>query len=274
MGGIIWIASYPKSGNTWMRAFLANYVLDRCEPLGINELGAFTLSDTRPRFYQEAAGRPIADITETESVGLRTRAQELIAATRPHDHFVKTHSLNVAHYGIDLINPLVTKGAICITRNPLDLVTSYAAHFNLSIDAAINAMADPTNSSISTKHRVFTLLGRWDDHVRSWRETDAFPLILVRYEDLLSKPAPTFKHIVENLGLPLDGDRLDRAIRFSSFKELSEQERRDGFSERPPHNERFFRKGKSGAWRNDLTRTQIERLTNAHRGVMGSLGYL
>jgi hypothetical protein len=274
MRRIIWIASYPKSGNTWMRAFLANYVLDRQEPLAINELGAFTLSDTRPRFYQQASGRPIADITEEDSLRLRGQALKLIAAARPHDHFVKTHSLNGTHQGVTLISPEITKGAICITRNPLDLVSSYAGHFNMTIDEAIDAMGNPANSTIDAEHKIFTLLGRWSDHVASWRDTSAFPLILVRYEDLLGKPRPTFKRIVETLGLPFNTDRLNRAIKFSSFKELSGQERRDGFSERPPHSARFFREGRSGSWADALTRLQIERLTDGHREVMKTLGYI
>ena len=274
MGKIIWIASYPKSGNTWMRAFLANYILDRQEPLPINELSAFTFSDTRPRFYQEAAGRPIGEIDEAASVELRARAQELIAAARPHDHFVKTHSLNGVHQGLALINPVVTKGAICIARNPLDLVSSYAAHFAMTVDQAIDVMENPGNSTIDARHRIFTLLGRWCDHVRSWRDTEDFPLVMVRYEDLLEQPALAFRQILETLGLAVTPDRLERAVRFSSFSELSDQERRDGFSERPPHSGSFFRQGVSGSWRTTLSQSQIERLSNAHGDVMRELGYL
>jgi hypothetical protein len=274
MRRIIWIASYPKSGNTWMRAFLANYVLDRREPLPINELGAFSLSDTRPRFYQQAAGKPIAEISETDSVKLRDQAQELIAQARPHDHFVKTHNQNGIYQGVTLISRAVTKGAICIARNPLDLVTSYAGHFDLSVDEAIDAMGNPGNSTIDTEHRIFTLLGRWSDHVASWRDCRDFPIILVRYEDLLARPRDAFQQIVTTLGLPFDQARLNRAIDFSSFEELSEQERRSGFSERPPHSERFFREGKAGAWRDYLTGVQIDRLSTDHGDVMKSLGYL
>jgi hypothetical protein len=274
MRRIIWIASYPKSGNTWMRAFLANYVLDRREPLPINELGAFTLSDTRPRFYQEAAGKPIGEITEGESLTLRARAQTLIAAARPHDHFVKTHCLNGVHHGVRLISPEVTKGAICITRNPLDLVSSYASHFNLAIDLAIDAMADPGNSTIDVEHRIFTLLGNWSDHVKSWRDGTDFPMVMVRYEDLLSRPEAAFQSVVQTLGLPFDGDRLRRALSFSSFKELSAQEGRNGFTERPPHAERFFREGKAGAWRDRLSTAQIDKISTTHGDVMAALGYL
>ena len=79
MGEIIWIASFPKSGNTWMRAFLANYVLNRKEPYPIDELGSFSLSDTRPRFFQEASGRPVEQLSQFDTLKLRWKCQELIA---------------------------------------------------------------------------------------------------------------------------------------------------------------------------------------------------
>jgi len=76
------------------------------------------------------------------------------------------------------------------------------------------------------------------------------------------------------LGLPFDGARLDRALSFSSFQELSAQESRDGFRERPPHAERFFRQGKAGSWQSQLTDSQIDKVTTTHGDVMASLGYL
>lgn len=274
MGNIIWIASYPKSGNTWMRAFLANYVLDRQEPFPINELGGFTLSDTRPRFYEAAAGRPIGEIDEVESVRLRSRAQELVAAARPHDHFVKTHSQNIIHRGVPLINSLVSKGAIYLTRNPLDLAISYATHFDMAVDRAMEVMSNPGNSTIDAGHRIFTLLGRWDDHVRSWLESPGMPHVLVRYEDLLSDPEKAFRGVLETLGFTVTADRLERAARFSSFAELAGQEARAGFSERPPHSDSFFRQGEAGTWQESLSKAQIEKITTDHGAVMRKLGYL
>ena len=274
MGKIIWIASYPKSGNTWMRAFLANYILDRDTPLPINELGQFTLSDTRPRFYQEAAGRPIGEIDENESLRIRGRAQELIAAARPHDHFVKTHNMNTTHQGVRLIEPAVTQGAIYILRNPLDLVMSYAAHFGQSINQAVDALNDPGNSTIDAEHRILTLLGRWSDHVASWRDDEGMARIVVRYEDLVADARAVFTRILETLGMQVNSARLERALTFSAFEELAGQEARTGFTERPPHSERFFRQGRSGAWREELTAPQIDRISADHREIMKDFGYL
>jgi hypothetical protein len=147
---------------------------------------------------------------------------------------------------------------------------SYAGHFNLTIDGAIDAMTDPGNSSTDPESRILTILGRWDDHAVSWRDAREFPLIIVRYEDLLGKPVPTF----ETLGLTADKERLKRAITYCSFRELSDQERREGFSERPPHSTKFFREGRAGAWRDHLTDEQTRRIRTAFHEVMSASGYL
>ncbi|MBH67195.1 MAG: sulfotransferase [Rhodospirillaceae bacterium] len=274
MGKIIWIASFPKSGNTWMRAFLANYVMNTKEPFQIEDLRAFTLSDTRPRFFQEAAGRPVEELSDIETVELRGRAQELIANFKPHDHFVKTHSQNTIWADHQLINPLVSKGAIYLVRNPLDLASSYAAHLGLNLDDAINLMASDQNATLQVNYNVLTFIGSWEKHVTSWLQNDQLPSLLIRYEDLLTNPLEEFSKVLRALGTQIVEERLSRAIQFSSFTELAKQENASGFSERPPHADRFFRQGKSGSWKEQLSSQQIERITGKHGRVMKMLGYL
>ncbi len=95
---------------------------------------------------------------------------------------------------------------------------------------------------------------------------------MVRYEGPLEHPALAIRRVLEALGLAITPGRLERAVRFSSFSELSGQERRGGFSERPVHSGNFFRQGISGSWPTALRRSQIERLSNAHGNVMRELG--
>lgn len=273
MGKIIWIASFPKSGNTWMRALLANYIMDRMEPFPIDELRAFTLSDTRPRFFQDAAGRPVQELTKEETVKLRRKAQELIASSKPHDHFVKTHSQNTMWAGEPLINHDVSKAAIYLVRNPLDLVSSYAPHLGISINEAIDRMANDGNASLEVNYKVFTFIGSWEQHVSSWLNNGSIPRLVVKYEDLLDDPHTEFSKVLNALGLAIQEERLSRAIKFSSFKELSNQEEAYGFGERPPHTDRFFRKGVSETWRDLLSPEQVERIKTKQGRVMTQLGY-
>ena len=273
MGKIIWIASFPKSGNTWMRAFLANYILKQKEPYPINELGSFSLSDTRPRFFQEASGRPVEQLSQSDTLKLRWRCQDLIAGFKNHDHFVKTHSRYGTFKEHSLINHSVSKGAIYLVRNPLDLVISYAAHLGVSIDEAIDAMDGTPNFTVEADSNVVTVMGSWSDHADSWLTNKNIPRILIRYEDLVKDPTKEFNKVLRTLGMEIEQKQLDNSVRFSSFSELEQQESISGFRERPPHAKRFFRRGLSGQWEDTLQRSQVEKIIAAHGKVMTKLGY-
>ena len=273
MGKIIWIASFPKSGNTWMRAFLANYVLSQKQPYPIDELGSFSLSDTRPRFFQEASGQPVEQLSQADTLKLRWKCQELIAEFKDHDHFVKTHSKYGKYNSHTLINDRVSKGAIYLVRNPLDLVISYAAHLGVSIDEAIDAMDGSPNLTVEADNNIVTVMGSWSEHADSWLTNKSVPRILVRYEDLVKDPTKEFNKVLTTLGMEIDHDQLNNAIRFSSFSELAKQESISGFRERPPHAKQFFRQGVSGQWNDILQRAQIEKIIAAHGNIMNKLGY-
>ena len=179
MSRIIWLASYPKSGNTWMRALLANYIMNREEPVKLAELNDFTLSDTIQGFYTKVTGKPIEKITLEESVAIRPTVLRLIANSKPHDHFVKTHTQPAFPNGAQLIDPSVSLGAIYIVRNPCDLVFSYAEHFGMSVDLAIRDLGDAENTTVSPHDQIVSYLGSWSGHVTSWTG-GSIPVCLVR----------------------------------------------------------------------------------------------
>jgi hypothetical protein len=96
----------------------------------------------------------------------------------------------------------------------------------------------------------------------------------VRYEDLLADPRKGFAGVVDFLGLKPPDWRFETAIANASFKVLAAQEKADGFAERSPHQAKFFRSGRAGAWRRKLTRAQITRIVADHRDQMARFGYL
>ena len=167
----------------------------------------------------------------------------------------------------------MSKGAIYLVRNPLDVVISFASHLGASIDDAIDLMEDPLYSTKSNDSNVLTILGGWSEHVDSWLTNKSIPRILVRYEDLAANPNKEFSKILNTLGINIDQNLLKKSIEFSSFSELSEQESKSGFRERPPHAERFFRKGTSGQWNSILEDRQIKKIVTSHGLVMKKLGY-
>ena len=272
MSRIIWLASYPKSGNTWIRALLANYIMNREEPVKLAELNDFTLSDTIQGFYTKVTGKPIEKITLEESVAIRPTVLRLIANSKPHDHFVKTHTQPAFPNGAQLIDPSVSLGAIYIVRNPCDLVFSYAEHFGMSVDLAIRDLGDAENTTVSPHDQIVSYLGSWSGHVTSWTG-GSIPVCLVRYEDLLEKPEEAFGAVLRTLNIPIEEERLARAVRHASFKSLSSLEKADGFAERSPHAGRFFRSGTAGEGTQKLSKRQLKQIVRDHGAMMEKFGY-
>jgi hypothetical protein len=256
---IIWLASFPKSGNTWLRSFLANYFQPPGQSLDINSLRRFTSSDVRQDFFDRAHGGPVRAGSIEEWLRLRPKAVQLIAASKPGHHFVKTHCQIARLQGIDLIPPEVTAAAVYIIRNPFDIAPSYARHLSLDIDGAIARMIDRT-ATHGNPQGVMEIIGRWDDHVASWTGAPGLPLHVLRYEDLLANTERGFRALFSFLKVPVNDAKLRRTLRATSFEALQKQEREKGFLERPPGMEQFFTTGASGGWRAELSPAQVARL--------------
>jgi len=273
MGKIVWIASYPKSGNTWVRAFLHNLMRDSAEAYDINRLSDLTLGDSQVRWFQRLLNKPAREYTNEELAALRPRVHKLLTETSPDPVFVKTHNAVVEYAGTPMITLELTAGAIYVIRNPLDVVLSHADHYGNSIDRTIEIMSTTGSMMMPGEHHVAELHSSWSDHVLSWTGVPNPALHVVRYEDMLDKPLGTFTGIVKFLRLPASRERIERAIKRSSFKVLQAQERSHGFVEKTKVSERFFRVGKAGQWQTGLTPEQVERMVAAHREQMARFGY-
>ena len=273
--GILWLASYPKSGNTWMRAFLANHFRGGDRPVPINRLPDYAIGDNFRIHYERVSGRPAATIGEEEARRLRPLVHHWFAVARGETAIVKTHSLLGEVDGAPLITPEVTAGVLYIVRNPLDVAVSFAHHYQTDYERAVEAVCRPGNFLPPSDRLLAQYIGSWSEHVRSWTETPGLRRLVVRYEDMLQRPVRTFEQVVRFLGLPEAPARLRRAIRFSSFEQLRAQEQREGFVEaRPDRRVPFFRSGRRGVWRRVLTREQVARIVDAHGPVMRRFGYL
>lgn len=260
---IIWLASYPKSGNTWMRSLLAHYLMPPGKAPDINNLREFTTGDTRQDIFNAAVGGQYQGETVEEWLKVRQKVVRMIAASKPDHHFVKTHCQSIKIHGQDLIPPEVTAAAIYVLRNPFDLAPSFARHQSADIDTAIGRMTSP-ETIMGTGTGIFDMLGRWDDHVRAWTGAPGLPHYVVRYEDLLDRPARTMRGLLEKfLRVPIDNPKLARAIKATSFEAMKKQEEEKGFFEKPKGMTSFFAKGQAGVWREDLTPEQVARLREA-----------
>jgi Sulfotransferase domain len=271
---IVWLASYPKSGNTWVRVLLANYLADKPRPVPINEVPRIAFGDANIELYRKVAG-PFVDFSNDRAfLDARQKLLGAISGNGADVNFLKTHATRAGRMGRALIPPAMTRAAVYILRNPLDVALSYARHYGLEIDRAVETMGNPLNRTRASAKSVPQVLGSWSEHVRSWTRGREFPVHVVRYEDLHAEPEARFGAILGTLGVTPDAERLARAVRFSSFDELSRQEAESGFIEKPDAAERFFARGRSGQWETDLPPDLAARIRRDHGAVMERHGYL
>jgi hypothetical protein len=274
MGKILWLASYPRSGNTWLRAFLHNLFRNPDEPYDINRLQDFTLIDSDARWYRPLDPRPPTELTKEEVALLRPRAHAAMTAAFPDTVLVKTHNALVEDRGTSMITLEHTAGAIYIVRNPLDVAVSYSRHYGVSLEEAVAAMNRPGNQSIGNQENfVYELHGSWSENVKSWTAVPNAALHVVRYEDMAEQPLVVFAAIARFLGLRVPPERIAHAVERSAFAVLREQEQRSGFRERSRKSDRFFDSGQVGRGRQILTPVLAESLCAGHREQMVRFGY-
>jgi hypothetical protein len=269
---IVWLASYPKSGNTWLRAIFANYRREKEGPADINRLGSPIAS--RRHEFDEITGVEASDLTMDEIDSLRPAVYRHLAAHARDPLPQKIHDA----YTPALIPTDATRGAIYIIRNPLDVAVSYANHLGISVDRTIAWMRDETYTLAGGRRHLPNQLRQrlrsWSGHALSWLDQSAFPAHVMRYEDMSLRPSETFAAALDFAGLSPDIARLERAIENSSFEKLRQQEETHGFDERPSTTAVFFRQGKPGGWRDALEAPQVEKIVQDHAEVMRRFGYL
>jgi hypothetical protein len=275
--GIVWLASYPKSGNTWTRTFVHNLVhitSGEIRAQQINELNQFSTGSASLRLFREMLGFAPTEKHQDQIAAARSRTQQYIADAVEGLIFLKTHQALVKDRGHVTINFAVTAGAIYIIRNPLDVAISYSHHLGQSIDDTIAFMNLQNAETGTSKKQVYEVYGSWSQHVLSWTRKPHPAIYVMRYEDMLNQPQKTFGALARHLLFKPSDEQLADAIDRSSFERLREQEEKDGFRERPDGAERFFREGRAGQWKEVLTPQQIQRIVDAHGEQMQRFGYL
>ena len=165
---------------------------------------------------------------------------------------------------------------VYVVRNPLDVAVSWAFHAGgEDFSETVTRMNDRRyvlggGCDPQLRQRLLD----WSGHVESWRSAP-FPVLVVRYEDLLADTAGQLARMTRFLGLDgaADGRRLRRAAAAADFARLREQEARHGFIGRDQRCRRFFRSGRSGDWRRHLSAAQARRIARRHGAVMRACGY-
>ena len=269
---IIWLASYPKSGNTWFRAILTAHECD----------GGVDLDDLDGRMV---VGRAEIDrLLGVDSADLPTSVLRRLVPAIYRAHaaelegigWAKTHDMR-ALVEDEWLHPRdVTRASVYLVRDPRDVAVSFAHHLGIDIDGAIRRMANP-RMALGLAHewadQRLQMLGTWSEHVMSWIDDAEHPAHVVRYEDLSCDPVATVTSAMRSADVDVDEPRIGRAVDAARFDRLAAQERARGFAEVSVKADRFFRAGIAGGWRSALTPVQARRIVDDHGGVMEHLGY-
>lgn len=279
MNGFYWLASYPKSGNTWLRLFLDSLATDtEIGSVNINALNSRSGHCASRSNFDRVLDIDSEDLTNNEITNARPRLYEIEAQQACAPLLRKVHDMwGFTSRGEPIFPPELTLGAIYIVRDPRDVAVSMAHHMNESIDRIIDRMGDCNAMTEQCKSRMPTHLPQhlssWSQHVASWRAAP-IRLLCIQYENMLDKPLATFSQIANFLGISPTTSRLQTAINAVSFDKLRAAEEANGFIEKPQVSERFFRRGIAGGWKDSLSSTQIARIERDHADMMLQLGYL
>lgn len=273
---IIWLASYPKSGNTWCRTLISN--LRHETAANINQLHTDGIASGRG-YFESSTLTNSAHLSYDEIDIIRPAVYTHQSDLSTKQLFIKVHDAYTFNLEQNPIFPAhASKGVVYIVRNPLDVAISYAAHNNSSIDKAIDLLNDSSHcmsaksNGVSNQFRQKLL--NWSEHVSSWLSQSEIAVLLIRYEDLHTNPIQTITELAKFCGLAHDENSIRKSIQQADFKKLQEQEQQDGFREKPQNMTSFFRKGVVGSWQQELTPSQIQLIIEHHRPTMERLGYL
>jgi aryl sulfotransferase len=277
MKKIIWLASYPKSGNTWVRAFLSYLFRDNTDDNFIRKLTAPSVS-TR-RFYDdyldiETSDIPYGELERLRPVAIRAMAAELDEVP----YFMKVHDAYTYTADNEPLFPAdVSIGVIYLIRNPIDIAPSFSHHLDDTVDNVIRLMlsedAALANNTKGILLHIKQKLTSWSSHVKGWTEQQDIPVLVIRYEDMLREPLIQFKKMAAFSGLSFSDDEIAAAVEKCSFKNLQRLEQEFGFSEKMSQVNPFFRSGKSGSGKEELTTAQLDLLYDGLGAVMETFGY-
>ena len=279
---IIWIASYPKSGNTWIRAMLSAYFYSN------NGNFSFDLLDNIKEFpkHSEYLNKISAGKNLTEIAKEWIPAQkELNLKHSNSTFFLKTHSAICSIAGSDFTDEKNTLAAIYIVRDPRNVITSLSNHFNLTIEKSLELISDKnkiiSNPTDKNKNIGLTVLSNWQTHYQSWRDWKSVKVKIIKYEDLISSPKDTFINILnfikEFMKVEINENKINNVIESTKFDKLKLSEKKYGFKESAAmtdQSKKFFHLGPNNNWKNLLNKETSETIYKYFKNEMKELGYI
>ena len=282
---IFWIASYPKSGNTWLRTLISAYYYSKDGIFNQNilkNIGQFP----EKRHFVDFNYNP-ENVTDTAKFWIKS--QEKINKDKKI-RFFKTHNTFGKVNNCDFTNKDNSAGCIYIVRDPRNVITSLENHYEMNHEEALKWITN-LNKYIYDVHKIkedgysnFQFISSWSMNYKSWRVQKKIPIKIIQYEDLLKETYVVFKDIIEfinktlNIKEQVNRDKLKNSVNSTHFNKLKSDEKKNGFVEAVPSKKNeekipFFNLGPDNDWRKILDKDKQEKLTNIFKDDLIELGY-
>lgn len=275
---IIWISSYPKSGNTYLRSFLSAYYFSRDGEFNFELLNNINQFPEKTFF-----GKKINSIEEATK-------NYLIAQKQIYNNkkvkFLKTHSILGIFKGHPFTLPEYTLGALYIVRDPRNVLISLMNHYSLTEEKALEFIIDE-NRDIhrdDNDYSSYAILSNWSKHYKSWSDAKKYRKLIIKYEELKVTKYETFRDIIVftntllNLTERVDKKKLEKAIETTEFNILKQKESEYGFHEaakdKKGNRKTFFNKGFNNNWENLISENAVKKIEEKFYNEMKILGYL
>ena len=277
---IIWLASYPKSGNTWLRLFLKAYIQNNDKIFNINDnindsFKVHTFPNIKNFEYMNIPCNGFQDIVQNWIA-----VQEFINL-KNNLSFVKTHNAICTINNYKFTDKINTLGGVYVVRDPRDVAVSFGHHLGKSFEEIVDQMIDEKfmicESNFAKKGFDSTIISSWSNHFKSWKNFDDQKILIIKYEDLVKNTYNEYLKLIKFLNklcnLDIDKNRIKKSITLTNFDKLQSLEKSSGFDEKTK-SKQFFRKGKIGSWKVELNENLSKKLEKYFENEMISLGYI
>jgi hypothetical protein len=271
---IFWIASYPKSGNTWIRALISTYLYSE------NGEFNFSLLEKVPKFIQDKYFSPLIKLDELKKDPLKIteywRDEQSRINLINQTMFFKTHNACVSYKDRWFTDENNTIGHIYTVRDPRAVACSKASHSDLSIEESVNTLINKNEVGYNGSNKLAEISASWKINYLSWKKKKNFDGIVVKYEDLIDNTEKEFTKILiflkKIMNINIDQKKIFKSINSCQFSKLSKMEDVYGFKEATEN--KFFRKGIKDSWKKDLDHNLRKKIEASFKDEMKELGYL
>jgi len=277
---IIWLASYPKSGNTWLRSLLSAYYYSKNGNFNFELLKNIDVYPQQ-KYFDVKIDKP-GEINSYWDI-----SQEKII-NKKKIKILKTHNSLLELNGKNFTKPQYTLGIIYIVRDPRNVITSLKNHYDLDYEQSLDFMLNEKKYIYDIREKNdyadFHFLSSWSNHYKSWINNNLFKKMVIKYEDLENDAFKTLKNLIIYINSlfqvneKIDEIKINNCIKTTNFEILKNKEKKEGFSENAYSKKKnkkidFFNLGPKNKWREVVPKELHEKINNTFREDLKNLKY-